>query len=131
MKITCETYMKSQKKFKQQSLSSGKKLMLLQHDNGRCHHGAVTSAVIELIRFEVVPHLAYSQDLAPSDFWLFAALKKHLKGIHFTCDKEVQLIQESDFENGLKSSIVTGLKNFFSAGSLVLNERETAWKNEV
>lgn len=28
--------------------------------------------------------------MAPSDFWLFAALKKHLKGIYFLFDEEVQ-----------------------------------------
>jgi hypothetical protein len=28
--------------------------------------------------------------LAPPNFWLFGALKKHLKGNHFTCDEEVQ-----------------------------------------
>ena len=30
--------------------------------------------------------------MAPSDFWLFAALKKPLKGIHVTCDEEVQVV---------------------------------------
>jgi hypothetical protein len=28
--------------------------------------------------------------LAPSEFWLFAAHKKHVKGIQSTCDGEVQ-----------------------------------------
>jgi transposase len=64
--------------------------MLLQHDNTRPHTGAATSAAMESIRSEVVPHPPYSLDLVPSEFWLFAALKKHLKGIHFTCDEEVQ-----------------------------------------
>jgi len=26
--------------------------------------------------------------LAPSNFWLFAVVKKHPKGIRFTCDEE-------------------------------------------
>ena len=42
------------------------------------------------IRFNVVSHPPYSLDLAPSEFWLFAALKKHVKGIQFTCNEEVQ-----------------------------------------
>jgi transposase len=50
---------------------------------------AVTSAVIENIGFEVFRHPPYSLDLAPSELWLFVALKKHLKGFHFTCN-EVQ-----------------------------------------
>jgi transposase len=32
----------------------------------------------------------YSPDLAPSELWLFAALKKHVKGIQSTCDEGVQ-----------------------------------------
>jgi hypothetical protein len=44
----------------------------------------------EDIRFQVVPHPSYSSDFIPSDFWLFVALTKHLKGIHFTHDAEVQ-----------------------------------------
>jgi hypothetical protein len=41
-------------------------------------------------RFEVVPHHTCSLDVAPSDFCLFAALKKCLKLINFTCDEDVQ-----------------------------------------
>jgi histone-lysine N-methyltransferase SETMAR len=65
--------------------------MLLQHDNARPHTSAATSGIVESIGFEVVLHLPYSPNLAPSDVWLFGALKKQLKGNHFTCDKEVQV----------------------------------------
>jgi hypothetical protein len=41
--------------------------------------------MIESIGFDVVPYPPYSQDLAPSDLWLFAAFKKHIKGIHVEC----------------------------------------------
>jgi len=44
----------------------------------------------ESIRFNVVSHPPYSPDLAPSEFWMFATLKKHVKGIQSTCDEEVQ-----------------------------------------
>ena len=30
--------------------------------------------------FEVLPHPPYSPDLAPSDYWLFGAMKKPLRG---------------------------------------------------
>jgi hypothetical protein len=104
--------------------------MLLQHNNARPHISAATTVVKEKIRFQVVPHPSYSPDLVPSDFWLFVALMKHLKGIHFTCDAEVQLLRENGFKKSLKSSPATGLKNMFSA-SLVLNERQSMWKNKV
>jgi hypothetical protein len=61
--------------------------MLLQR-NARPHVSAATSAAIENIRFEVVLHPPYGLNLAPSDFWFFAALTKHLKGINFTCDEQ-------------------------------------------
>jgi transposase len=71
--------------------------MLLQYDNAKLHTSYATSAVIESTRFEIVPHPPYSLDLAPSDFWLFAALKKHLKEIYFTCDEDVQAATEKWF----------------------------------
>jgi hypothetical protein len=36
------------------------------------------------------PHPAYSPDLAPSDFFLFGALKTHMKGRHFTSRDEIK-----------------------------------------
>jgi histone-lysine N-methyltransferase SETMAR len=45
-----------------------------------------------LLRYnwEVLDHPPYSPDLAPSDFHLFGALKKHLGGRRFATDGEVQ-----------------------------------------
>jgi hypothetical protein len=37
----------------------------------------------------------YSPDLAPSDYHLFSALKKQLKGRHFTSDVEVIAAEET------------------------------------
>jgi hypothetical protein len=45
-------------------------------DYTRSHAIAATSAAIENIRFEVVPHPPYSPDLALSDFWLFGNISK-------------------------------------------------------
>jgi len=59
--------------------------MFLQHDNARPYASAATFAAIDNIGFEDSPHPPpYSPDLAPSDFGLFGALKKYLKGIIFT-----------------------------------------------
>ncbi len=55
---------------------------LLQHDNAKPH----------LFYFQVVQHLPYSLDLAPSDFYLFRHLKKGFKGTRFTSDAELQCI---------------------------------------
>ena len=44
---------------------------------------------IELNRYELIPHPAYSPDLAPSDFFLFPNLEKDIPGLHFRSDEEV------------------------------------------
>ncbi len=46
---------------------------VLHHDNVRPH--VVQDWLAQRI-IEVMPHLLYSSDLAPCDFWLFPALKK-------------------------------------------------------
>jgi hypothetical protein len=60
--------------------------------------------MIQSIGFEVVTQPCYSPHLAPSDSWSFAAIKKHPKGICFTCDEEVPAAAENGFENSQKSS---------------------------
>jgi hypothetical protein len=84
--------------------------MLFLHVNAKPHTTAATSAGIESIEFEVVPNPLYSPDMALSDFWLFAALKKHLKGIISYLMKMFMLLQENDWENSLKNSAQTCLK---------------------
>lgn len=64
-----------------------RKELILQHDNTRLLTSTATSAVTENIGFEVVPCRPYSMDLALFGLWWFAALKKHLEGMHFTCDE--------------------------------------------
>jgi [histone H3]-lysine36 N-dimethyltransferase SETMAR len=53
---------------------------LLQHDNARPHTARMTMAAIADLRWELLPHPAYSPDLAPSDYHLFSELKKPLRG---------------------------------------------------
>jgi hypothetical protein len=59
---------------------------------------ALPLVVKETIRFQVVPHPCYSSDLVPSDLWLFVALMKHLKGIHFIRDAEEQAVMGKWFQ---------------------------------
>ena len=57
--------------------------VLLQHDNARPHTSHKTTDAIASLGFELMPHPAYSPDLAPSDYWLFSELKKALRGKRF------------------------------------------------
>ena len=49
--------------------------------------------------YELIPHPAYSPDLAPSDFFLFLNLKKDIRGLHFWSDEEVVMAVE-EWVNG-------------------------------
>ncbi|XP_033229066.1 uncharacterized protein LOC117180685 [Belonocnema kinseyi] len=48
--------------------------------NGPCHKSMKTMAKINELGFDLLPHHPYSPDLDPSDYWLFADLKKMLQG---------------------------------------------------
>ena len=45
--------------------------VLLYQDNARVHTCKVAMDAVEQNRYELIPHPAYSPDLAPSDFFLF------------------------------------------------------------
>jgi histone-lysine N-methyltransferase SETMAR len=54
------------------------------------HTANRTRELLWRYNWEVLDHLPYSPDLAPSDFHLFGPLKKHLSGRRFATDGEVQ-----------------------------------------
>jgi histone-lysine N-methyltransferase SETMAR len=49
-----------------------------------------TRELLRRYNWEVLDHPPYGPDLAPSDFYLFGPLKKHLGGRRFATDGEVQ-----------------------------------------
>jgi len=87
---------------------------------------AASSVAIENIRFEVVPCLPYSLDLAPADFW-FLQLARNISNEISHVMKFI-LVQGIGFETTM---MVMGLINLIIAGSVELNERETIWQNEI
>ncbi|GFR78589.1 transposase [Elysia marginata] len=56
---------------------------LLLHDNAGPHKARATSQSLRELGIQVLPHPAYSPDLAPCDFWLFPILKDRLAGRKF------------------------------------------------
>jgi len=64
-------------------------LWLLQ-DNAPIHTSDLSVDEIRKCGFKVLQHPPYSPDLAPSDFYLFTHLKKHLSGNHFSDREEVE-----------------------------------------
>ena len=47
--------------------------------------------------FELLPHPAYSPDLTPRDYWLFADVKKMLQGKRFDFNEKVIAETEAYF----------------------------------
>uniref|UniRef100_A0A182RXW6 Histone-lysine N-methyltransferase SETMAR n=2 Tax=Anopheles funestus TaxID=62324 RepID=A0A182RXW6_ANOFN len=60
------------------------------HDNARPHTANVTLDLLKKFGWDIIDHPPYSNDVAPSDYHMFPALKKHLGGKKFESDAEVQ-----------------------------------------
>jgi histone-lysine N-methyltransferase SETMAR len=61
---------------------------LFLENNAAPHKMTITQQKLADIHFEVLKHVAYSSDLAPSDYYLFPNLKKHLKGRKFSSTED-------------------------------------------
>ena len=89
--------------------------VLLQQDNARVHTCKVAMDAVERNGYELIPHPAYSPDLALSDFFLFSNLKKDIRGLYFRSDEEVVTAVE-EWVNGKDP-------DFFSSGVMALEHR--------
>ena len=68
-----------------------RKRVLLQQDNARPHTAHITQEKIEELEgIELLPHPAYSPDLAPSDYHLFRSMAHFLRGRRFENDGQVE-----------------------------------------
>jgi histone-lysine N-methyltransferase SETMAR len=89
--------------------------VLLHHDNARTHTVWATQERIQELRWELLEHPPYSQDLTPSDFHLFGLLRNHLRGKRFADDEEA----ETEVWKWLRQQP----KDFYAAGFNELVER--------
>ena len=64
--------------------------LYLLYDNAHLHKSNRTQKEIARLRFVQMEHPPYSPDLAPSDFWLFNHLKKHLRGLKFNSKEDLK-----------------------------------------
>ena len=94
------------------TLSKG---VLLQQENARVHTCKVAMDAVGRNRYELIPHLAYSPDLAPIDFFLFPNLKKDIRGLQLRSDEDVVTAVE-EWVNGKD-------RDFFSSGLMALEHR--------
>jgi len=96
-----------------------KKKVLFRQDNASCHKSIATMAKLHELRYELLPHPPYSPDLAPSDYWLFADLKRMLQGKRFGSNEEVIAEIEAYFE----ANRSTKDKSFYKKGIELLEKR--------
>ena len=89
--------------------------VLFLHDNAPAHQELATQKKLAYLGFQCLDHTPYSPDLAPSDYHLFPALKKQLKGRHFSSDAEIVAAAENWLDG--KSS------EFFLSGFQKLEQR--------
>ena len=69
------------------------------HDNAPIHSANVSVAALDECGFVKLEHPPYSPDLAPSDFFLFAHLKKELRGNHFEGKNDLKEFVENFLAN--------------------------------
>jgi histone-lysine N-methyltransferase SETMAR len=73
--------------------AAGNEQKVLAHaDNVRPHTAKLSTQYINENRMKSAPHLPYSPDLAPSDFYLFGYAKRYLAGLSF--ENADQLVAE-------------------------------------
>ena len=77
--------------------------MQFQQDNAPCHKSMKTIIKLNELHFELLPCPLYSPDLATSDYWLFADIKKMLQGKKFGSNEEVIAETEAYFTSKDKS----------------------------
>ena len=83
---------------------------LFLQDNARIHTAKVSMNKLRELKWQLLPHPAYSPDLAPSDFHLFGPLKDPLRGRRFDSESElksavnavVKTLSKDWFEEGMK-----------------------------
>ena len=89
--------------------------ILLQQDNARIHTCKIAMDAVERNGYELIPHPAFSPDLAPSYYFLFPNLKKDIRRRHLRSNEKVVAAAEEwvrDKDHG-----------FFSSGLMALEHR--------
>ena len=86
--------------------------ILFHHDSAPAHSSRVVREFVPEFRWEMFPHLPYSPDLTPSDFFLLPKLKDSLKGTPFTSIVEAKQAVNTWFDTKSYKFIRRGLETW-------------------
>jgi [histone H3]-lysine36 N-dimethyltransferase SETMAR len=100
-------------KIKKKRTHLKKKKVLFHQDNVLCHKSIKTTAKVHELCYELFSHLPYSPDLAPSDIFLFADLKRMLAEKKFSTNEEIITETEAYFEVMSKSYYNNGIEKLY------------------
>ena len=84
--------------------------VLFHQENAPCHKSMKNMVKLNELSFELLPYPLYSLDLASSDYWLFADLKKMLQGKRFGSNEELIAETEAYFESKDESFYKKGIE---------------------
>ena len=73
-----------------QNIKKWQHKVILLHDNAPSHTAKPVKETIEAFGWEILLHVAYSPDLVPSDYYLFASMGHALSDQHFTSYENVR-----------------------------------------
>jgi histone-lysine N-methyltransferase SETMAR len=84
----------------------------IHFDNARPHTAKITTSFLKDTSFTVLPHPAYSPDLAPCDFWMFGYMKGKLAGKRFETGPALQAAILAFLKGIDKSMFVSTMKEW-------------------
>ena len=96
--------------------------VLLLHDNAPLHIANMTKEALQTHGWEVLPHLPYSPDLAPTDFHLFRSLSNAMRRVSFNTDAELRAWLDEFFESKL-GDFYRGIENLVECWEEVVNNK--------
>jgi len=86
-----------------------KKKIIFHQDNAPTNKSVLAMGKSRDLHYELLGHLTYSPDLAPSDFFLFPRLKIFLAGQRFSSNQETIAAEEAYFADLMKNHYRDGV----------------------